>query len=498
MPDAKQLSPGAVVLAGGLSVLALLFYGLQIATLADLASSDAAGNAHAQAYGAIEIIFLWVLLAILMLIAFLKGEIPKPALAAAVVLVPVSGFIMFEVLELLSRPYLPPFRWPLVLPALIPPLVVAYCFWALLPDMRVKIPARIAGGVIWGSVLILCFAIVPFDQTRHTANLRITEALEKYDADLAKVPADAPLWDWVPFFDTRNETKKGEILAHIRTLDRRQTDAELMLDRGDFPLGYIGRLDLTPTPTLCNSARALLRKRVEPLVLKTADSKPYSDVAIAVEEAATAMEWLVGYDCDAGPEAAAWEVMANNYRGTNWDVHRLAEVRDPKQLGHIVRNYPERFSMLTPKAHLRAWLNFADQKEFHDQALAGARKLEHRTADAIEMLKANSEHDAWIALEYLTALDLEATPALCDAALLELHKELSRIARPKPEDPLSYDNLLSRLGTGDQFGAAIWLASHGCDADATLSEAEALIKAYQPSPSGGLMLGRLERLHRKP
>src|ERR1700686_2896143 len=56
VPDTKKLSPGSVGLSAGLSLLALLFYALQIATLADLAGSDPAGNAYAQDYGAIEII----------------------------------------------------------------------------------------------------------------------------------------------------------------------------------------------------------------------------------------------------------------------------------------------------------------------------------------------------------------------------------------------------------------------------------------------------------
>jgi len=117
-PDSPQTSPAGAAL----SVLALLVYAITLATLADLAGSDAAGNAYAQAFGAIEIILLWLLLAVLMMIAGVKGEMPVPAVIAAVVLVPASGFVAMEVLELLSRPYLPPFRWPLVIPALIPPL----------------------------------------------------------------------------------------------------------------------------------------------------------------------------------------------------------------------------------------------------------------------------------------------------------------------------------------------------------------------------------------
>ena len=109
------------------------------------------------------------------------------------------------------------------------------------------------------------------------------------------------------------------------------------------------------------------------------------------------------------------------YRDTNFDVVELRELRDQKNLGRQVREYPERFSMLTPKAHLKAWLSFADKDEFRDQALAGARKLDHRTSDAVEML--NDKYDIaapWQVLKYLPVLDLEMTAPLCQAALNQI------------------------------------------------------------------------------
>ena len=87
---------------------------------------------------------------------------------------------------------------------------------------------------------------------------------------------------------------------------------------------------------------------------------------------------------------------------------------------------------------------------------------------------------------------------LCSAAIFQVRGDLAKVLRPKADDPRPYSELLDRLGAYEPLTALLWLASHGCDADATLSEAEALIKTYQPSPSSGLMLGRLERLHRKP
>ena len=498
MPEPVKAAPVAIGVCFGLGILALLFYALQLATLANLAGSDAAGNGYAQAYGAIEIIFLWLLLGAMMIIAFVKGEMPKPAVLAAVILVPASCFVAFAALELLSRPYQSPFLWPIVLPALIPPLIVAYCFWASFPSLRARIPARVASGLAWGAIFILCVAIVPFQQARERADDRVAEAQKKYEADLAKLPADAPLWDWVPFFNSRNATKVDELLEQIRKLDRRQADAELMLERGDFPLGFIGRLDLTPTPALCDKARALLRRQVDPLALATPNSKPYRVIGMPVSDAADAMEWLAGYECSVDAEALAWETMAKAYEGSSWDIHRLGEVRDPKNFGRIVRRYPERFSMLTPRAHLKAWLGFADKQEFHDQALAGARKLEHRTANAVEML--NDKYDIaapWQVLKYLPLLELEMTAPLCGAALGQVHGDLAKVLRPKPDDPRPYSELLDRLGAYEPLTALVWLAGHGCEAEAELSEAEAVIPTYQDSRERAAMLATLAKLHHK-
>ena len=498
MPDPKQQSAGAVVAAGVLSVLALLVYAPIVASLASLAGSDAAGNGMAQGFAAIEIILLWLLLGTVTLIAFFKGDMPLPAAIFAFLLVPSSAVVSFIALDLLSRPYQPPHLWPLIIPASIPPLVIAYCFWALLPGLRAAIPARLTGAVVWGLVFILCVAIVPFDKVRVAADKRDAAVLEKYEADLAKLPSDAPLWDWVPFFKTRNESRLGEMLKHIATLDRRQADAELMLERGDFPLGFMGRLDLTPTPALCGKDRALLRKRVEPLMLATPQSKPYRDIASAVSDALAALKWLIGYDCDATAEARAWETMANGYRDTDFDVVELRELQDPKELGRIVRMVPARFSMLTPKAHLKAWLVYADKPEYRDRALAGARTLDHRNADAVAMLLDRSDISApWQVLKYLPVLDLEPTAPLCREALTQVRGDLGKVLRPQAGDPRPYRELLDRLGTDEPLTALLWLASHGCDAEPELSEAAEVIRTYQPSPASAAMLDRLAQSRRK-
>jgi hypothetical protein len=499
MPDPAKAAPAAIGVSIGLGVLALLLWVLALATLSDLAGSDAAGNGYAQAYAAIEIILLWGLLALITLIARVKGEMTWPAVLAAAILIPASGAVTFEVLGLLSRPHLPPFLWPLVIPALAPPLIYAFCIWALFPSLRAAIPARLAGGAIWGAVLLLCASVIPLEKVREHADDRVAQALQKYDDDYAKLPADAALWDLAPFLETQNSTKQSEVLDRIRKLERRQNDAELMLERGDFPLGFLGRIDLTPTPAICDKARALLRRQVAPLVLQTSNSKPYSEIFWPVANALAAMRWLVGHDCSCHAESQAWETMAKAYRGTNFDVVELRELRDAKSLGRQVREYPERFSMLTPKSHLKAWLTFAEKKEFHDQALEGARKLDHRTSDAVAML--NDKYDIsaqWQVLKYMPALDLEMTAPLCKAALTQVYGDITKVYRPKDGDPpRPYSELLERLGAYEPLTALTWLAGHGCEAEPELSEAEELVRSYQDSPARAAMLATLERLHRK-
>jgi len=317
--------------------------------------------------------------------------------------------------------------------------------------------------------------------------------LEKYNADLARVPANASLWDWTPFLDTRDSTKRAKVLDSIRSIDQRQAQAEAMLDRGDFPIGYLGFFDLDPTPSLCEKARSLLRRRVESLVLKTPNSKPYSDIASQVSDAVAGMSWLVGHDCSCDAESTAWETMAKGYSNTNFDVYRLAGLRDPKQLGRTLRERPERFSMLSAKSHLKGWLRFADDKSLREQALAGARALDHRTADAVDILTNKyDEESRWLLLRHLTVLDLEATAPLCTSALSELHGQFTKVYRPGANDePRPCSELLERLGNGEPLPDLIWLARHGCAAEPELGEAIALVNAYRDSPGRAEMLTAL-------
>jgi hypothetical protein len=495
-PATPRPIDGATATSIVLGVIAGLLWVLSLATLASLGNSDAAGNVIGEAYAAIQIIALWSLLTVMTIIAAVKGSAPWPAIAAALVIVPASGFAAMAAADLLARAYLSPFLWPLVIPALVPPLVVIWCLLALRGRTRM---ASIALGALPVVMVAVCLLIQPLSLMRKAVNDAETARLQKYDADLARVPAGAPMWEWTPFLDTRDDTKREKVLDSIRGLEQHQAQAEQMLDRGDFPVGYLGFFDLDPTPALCDKARNLLRRRVAPLVLKTPNSKSYSEVALQVSEAVAGMNWLVGYDCSCDAESLAWESMAKGYKDTNFDVYRLAELRDPKELGRTLRERPERFSMLGPKSHLKGWLRFADDKNLHEQALAGAHALDHRTADAVDIfVNKYDDESKWRLLRYLTVLDLEMTMPLCANALSQLHGQFAKVYRPGPNDePRPYSELLERLGNGEQLPDLIWLAGHGCEAEPELGEAVALVNAYQDSPGRAEMLAELMRLREK-
>jgi hypothetical protein len=491
---------GLIVSSIAVGAIALLVWAFVLATLADLSGSDPAGNAYAQAYGVFAIVLLWMLLAILLVLAGLGGAMPWIAALVALIMLPVSGLATINAARLLEDPRSAPFYWPMAIPAAVPPLVIVFCFWTLLPRLRALLPAGHVAGIVWGATLVLSASIDPMLAARHEVRQSGLAAAAKWDADFAAAPADSPLWVWTAFLASHPiETKEAAALNRIRALNRRQSDAETMLDRGDFPLVYLGQFDLDPTPALCDKARALVSRRVAPLVPKIAGARPYGDVADEVSDALAAMRWLVDFGCSCDAQSQAWEDMARAYRDPNFDVVELRELRDPKALGKRLREDPPRFSMLTPQSHLKAWLKFAGDKTYGDQALAGARKLDRRAADEIDMLTDKDDIGGdGTALAFLPYLDLEPTPRLCAAAARLLDDRFAKIYVPKSDDPRSYDELLSRLGGADPLATLIWLGEHGCDVAAERAKAEALLRAYKPSPDSAAMLESLAKLKKNP
>jgi hypothetical protein len=164
----------ALALAGWLGVMVALsnFYvgntglgrGGDMGSLSALIDTLAVGAA---------IVATWGLLLALIVVAFARGGLPRLAFAAALVVLAVSGAAALaaqarvtptpEQTLRLQNPELyktapeaslwprSPWAWPLVEPALVPPLFVALGLWALVPAGRRRLSAPIACGVALGS-----------------------------------------------------------------------------------------------------------------------------------------------------------------------------------------------------------------------------------------------------------------------------------------------------------------------------------------------------------
>jgi hypothetical protein len=128
---------------------------------------------------------LWLLLLWLQILAAVRGALPRLALLASVLLLAISLIAAFKAQNLVTpspeqnlvliapslyreplQPWQrwphPPWAWPLLAPALAPPLFVALSFWALIPGMRRSVPAKWAYGAVFGGVLafsVLVFAL---------------------------------------------------------------------------------------------------------------------------------------------------------------------------------------------------------------------------------------------------------------------------------------------------------------------------------------------------
>jgi hypothetical protein len=443
------------------------------------------------------------LLAALVLTAVVGGALPASGRIAILLLAPVAFVAMFRASDLFDKPSVSPGLWALAVPAAAPTLIVAYCLWALIAPLRARVPERVAGFGLLGALGLVCAAIFPLEAMRTRGDAAVAAGIAALEAKVAAMPDDANLSQWIPLLNSDVYSVEETARAKIMALPSRQRDAEAMLARDEFPLRELSRFDLDPTPALCQNAQGSLSSRAAALALKPGEKPDFDKIADEFSGAKVAIQWLVSLACASDAQALQWEALGRSYGASDVDVLDLVEARDPKNLGTLY-NDPPKVSMLTPKATLRAWLNFAYGLTTSDPAdrprlLAGARALDHRTADAVAWLKDdNAAPGRFVLLYFLPQLDLDTTPALCAAALSEIGTELAEVYRPTADNPLPFSELGERLGAGEPLVALQWLAGHGCDANAQLSAAEEVIAAYQPSPERETMAAALAKLKRSP
>jgi hypothetical protein len=312
------------LVTSALTVIALLLWVFLVATVASLTTSDPAGNGLAEVYAVFTSFGLWALLAVILIIAGIRGAMSARSIVCAVILLPGSCVATFAAIETLKDAS--GSRWAIVVPALAPPLLLAYAAWLYLPAARAMVSPQLADGFTWGVLLLLAAAPWPkILQDRHEARIATAEASsewkfqraqeiedkhEKLRAHFERLGPDSPLWEWVDL--VASGEMREHALAGIRKLTRRQADVEMMLDRGwSFPMLELPNLALESTAGLCERARSFLRQRAE--ALHDPEPPPYTVVAPRIEIYLPAMRWLVENHCNCASELRAVEDAVGAY-----------------------------------------------------------------------------------------------------------------------------------------------------------------------------------------
>lgn len=309
------------ILGAILLVITALLYAGAVGLITSINSSDPAGNGLTQSFAFLTTIALWIFLGALLLLAATKGEMPGWAAGAACVLVPASGAAAIAAVGLLKDSFYHA-KWPLVIPALAPALMMAFALWAYFPGLRNALPALGVSAIVWGSLLILSLA--PWPTVAHRARhgkadraqadaawkagepARAETARQKNLVEFRALTPASELRDWLLFVAPSNELR-DQALAAIRQLARRQADAEAMLRQGSFfDWEDLPLLDLEVTPTVGEAARKFLREKTQALQPHRPESPPqFRFVADQVESCPAIFEWLVNNRCACAAELDA-------------------------------------------------------------------------------------------------------------------------------------------------------------------------------------------------
>jgi hypothetical protein len=112
-------------------------------------------EAFSQAYGALLLtLWLWLVLAFLLVVGAVKGHMPRWAALSALLLHPLSGVAAFAAVDAASRHI----AGALLIVALLPLIIAGYALWARLPRLRALFPEFATSATAGAAILALSVA----------------------------------------------------------------------------------------------------------------------------------------------------------------------------------------------------------------------------------------------------------------------------------------------------------------------------------------------------
>ena len=332
MADAQPGPPIGTVI---LSVLAVVFYAGMMGSLSDAPSSDAMGRGMALAFGAILATLLSIVLAILLLVAAVKGEMSLVGKIGVFILLPAATVAIWMAGDAYGRRDYSAI-W---VPALLPPVFLLYALRARFAPLRQKIREGAANAtllvfflILAGVPLVRAAIPVPRDlaaearaateetERRAREEQTVREARAAEQARFAALGPDSSLVDYLDFAygDRSIEAREG-----IRKVKSRQADAVALLNVGRLrDLSSLLEYDVAATPELCAAYGAALAKAAATVDPKV--NSNYLGSAIDLEAQLSNLQWLVTDGCDLKAPLALLE---NNLRAVA-DPSRITKFAD--------------------------------------------------------------------------------------------------------------------------------------------------------------------------
>jgi hypothetical protein len=292
-----------------LTIAGVLYLGM-LSSLSGLNETDAMGRGLALGFGAIFGVALWLVLAVLLLVAAINGRMPDVGKIGAAILLPLSAIAASVAIDLYGSRA----DWAFAVPLLLPPLIMFYALWMRMPSLQLRLQSLPTTAIIGGLVTILTLtpllvslvALVPNPardarqaavEREREEKLRQEEqiALQREAEVFSRLGPDSSLRDYLQYLPG-GDSRSHEALEGARLVKSRQIDAVELLKAGRLAaLTDLFRLDLKVTPDLCKAYDDALASASSEVTKARSD---YLSVAINLEQQMPNIDWLVEGGCN--------------------------------------------------------------------------------------------------------------------------------------------------------------------------------------------------------
>ena len=141
-----------------LLILAVLLWAAAVGNLATIHHKDACGRGMAESFAVLATGALWLLMALMLLMACLRQGVEPAAACVLAALHVLSGISTIAAIFLIQGRATWIARWPFAYPAVIPLLLMAWCTQSYFAAPKVQVLNGVVSATAWGMIVAMSFA----------------------------------------------------------------------------------------------------------------------------------------------------------------------------------------------------------------------------------------------------------------------------------------------------------------------------------------------------